>query len=44
MSHMTSAYCAYGPFTIDEPFYDFADPEAYIAATKRATTLSIEGK
>ncbi|MBA8907970.1 HpcH/HpaI aldolase/citrate lyase family protein [Aminobacter ciceronei] len=44
LARMTVACRAYGLRPIDGPFGDFSDPEAYIAAARRAAALGIEGK
>lgn len=44
LSRMTVACRAYGLRAIDGPFGDFNDPDAYIAAAKRAAALGLEGK
>lgn len=44
ISRMTVACRAYGLRAIDGPFGDFNDPDAYVAAARRAAALGIEGK
>ena len=44
LSRMTVACRAYGLRAIDGPFGDFNDPDAYVAAAKRAAALGLEGK
>lgn len=44
ISRMTVACRAYGLRPIDGPFGDFSDPDAFVAAAKRAAALGIEGK
>ncbi len=41
---MTVACRAYGLRAIDGPFGDFADPDGYSLAARRAAALGIEGK
>jgi malyl-CoA/(S)-citramalyl-CoA lyase len=41
---MLVACRAYGLRPIDGPFGDFSDPDAYVAAAKRAAILGFEGK
>jgi len=43
-TRMMVACRAYGLRPIDGPFGDFSDPDAYIAAAKRAAVLGYEGK
>lgn len=43
-ARMGVACRAYGLRPIDGPFGDFSDPDAYIAAAKRAAILGFEGK
>lgn len=43
-ARMVVACRAYGLRPIDGPFGDFSDPDAYIAAAKRAAILGYEGK
>ncbi len=44
ISRMIVACRAYGLRPIDGPFGDFSDPDAYVAAAKRAAILGFEGK
>ncbi len=44
LTRMTVACRAYGLRAIDGPFGDFADPEGYSLAARRAAALGIEGK
>lgn len=44
LSRMTVACRAHGLRAIDGPFGDFADPDGYIAAARRAAALGLEGK
>ncbi len=44
LNRMTVACRAYGLRAIDGPFGDFADPEGYSVAARRAAALGIEGK
>ena len=44
LQRMLIACRAYGLRAIDGPFGDFNDPDAYIAAAKRAAALGYEGK
>lgn len=44
IARMTVACRAYGLRPIDGPFGDFSDPDAYVAAAKRAAALGVEGK
>ncbi len=44
LSRMCVACRAYGLRPIDGPFGDFSDPDAYVAAAKRAAVLGYEGK
>jgi len=44
LSRMIVACRAYGLRPIDGPFGDFSDPDAYVAAAKRAAILGCEGK
>ena len=44
IARMTVACRAYGLRPIDGPFGDFSDPDAYIAAARRAAALGVEGK
>ncbi|WP_353569987.1 CoA ester lyase [Candidatus Albibeggiatoa sp. nov. BB20] len=43
-ARMVVACRAYGLRPIDGPFGDFSDPDAYVAAAKRAAILGYEGK
>ncbi|MEN9849614.1 MAG: hypothetical protein RL368_2354 [Pseudomonadota bacterium] len=43
-ARMLVACRAYGLRPIDGPFGDFSDPDAYVAAAKRAAILGFEGK
>jgi malyl-CoA/(S)-citramalyl-CoA lyase len=44
LSRMVVACRAYGLRPIDGPFGDFKDPDAYLAAARRAAALGVEGK
>ena len=44
LSELVVTCRAYGLRAIDGPFGDFNDPDAYIAAAKRAAAIGIEGK
>jgi len=44
ISRMVVACRAYGLRPIDGPFGDFKDPDAYLAAARRAAALGVEGK
>jgi citrate lyase subunit beta/citryl-CoA lyase len=44
LSRMIVACRAYGLRPIDGPFGDFADPDGYLAAARRAAALGAEGK
>lgn len=44
LTRMIVACRAYGLRPIDGPFGDFKDPEAFLAAARRAAALGIEGK
>ena len=44
ISRMVAACRAYGLRPIDGPFGDFADPDGYTAAARRAAALGCEGK
>ncbi len=44
IARMTVACRAHGLRPIDGPFGDFSDPDAYVAAAKRAAALGVEGK
>ena len=44
LSRMTVACRAYGLRALDGPFGDFADPDGYTDAARRAAALGIEGK
>ena len=44
LSRMTVACRAFGLRAIDGPFGDFADPDGYLLAARRAAALGLEGK
>lgn len=44
LSRMVNACRAYGLRPIDGPFGDFSDPDAFLAAAKRAAALGYDGK
>lgn len=44
LSRMVNACRAYGLRPIDGPFGDFSDPDAFLAAAKRAASLGYDGK
>jgi malyl-CoA/(S)-citramalyl-CoA lyase len=44
LARLTLACRAYGLRPIDGPYGDFADPDGYMAAARRAAALGVEGK